>query len=69
MDGRDKDGWTSLHVASKNGHLEVAKLLLTNGADPRKISCILFQRAASISQMSSDAIYFLARKILPFNGF
>ena len=27
------DGWTPLHVASNNGHLEVARLLLEFGAD------------------------------------
>ena len=28
-----QDGWTVLHWASYNNHLDVIKLLITNGAD------------------------------------
>ena len=28
-----QDGWTALHLACNNGHTEVAKCLLTNGAN------------------------------------
>jgi len=30
---KDSEGWTSLHQAIKNGHVEVAKALLEKGAD------------------------------------
>lgn len=33
MDVRDKSGYTALHYAARNGHVEVCKLLLKNGAD------------------------------------
>jgi ankyrin repeat protein len=29
----DKDGYTSLHLASQNGHLEVVKFLVEKGAN------------------------------------
>jgi ankyrin repeat protein len=32
VDVLDNDGWTPLHWAACNGHLEVAKLLVANGA-------------------------------------
>jgi ankyrin repeat protein len=28
-----EDGWTSLHLASRNGHLDTAKLLIDHGAN------------------------------------
>ena len=34
LNTRDESGNTALHMASANGHLEIAKLLLVNGADP-----------------------------------
>ena len=30
-------GWTPLHSASKNGHLQAVKLLVQNGADILKL--------------------------------
>lgn len=33
----DKDGYTSLHVASQNGHGEIVVLLLDAGANPNAI--------------------------------
>lgn len=33
VDGRDASGYTSLHYAARNGHLEVCKFLLEKGAD------------------------------------
>jgi ankyrin repeat protein len=32
---QDKNGWTALHHGSKNGHLEIAKILIGAGADAR----------------------------------
>ena len=32
---QDKDGMTALHIGSKNGHLEIAKILIETGADTR----------------------------------
>jgi ankyrin repeat protein len=29
----DEYGWTPLHYAALNGHIEIARLLLQNGAD------------------------------------
>jgi len=33
LDARDERGWSSLHLAVKNGHLEIVKLLIDRGAD------------------------------------
>ena len=33
MNARREDGFTPLHVASENGSLEVARLLIDHGAD------------------------------------
>ena len=32
VDSRDNDGWTSLMLASQNGHLDVVRSLLEHGA-------------------------------------
>jgi hypothetical protein len=32
VDGKNKNGWTALHLASENHHLEIVCLLLENGA-------------------------------------
>jgi uncharacterized protein len=34
VDIRDGDGYTQLHAAAEQGHLEVVKLLLARGSDP-----------------------------------
>lgn len=33
VDIEDKSGYTALHYASRNGHLEMCKLLISNGAN------------------------------------
>ena len=33
----DKDGYSSLHVAAQNGHLEMVSLLIEAGADPNAL--------------------------------
>ena len=33
IDAQDSDGWTSLHIASANGHINVIKILLGKGAN------------------------------------
>jgi len=33
INGKDKDGWTALHSATFNGHLDVVQLLVEKGAD------------------------------------
>ena len=32
---QDNDGWTALHFGSNNGSLEITRLLIEAGADPR----------------------------------
>ena len=34
VDAQDHAGWTPLHEACNNGHIEVVEFLLKNGADP-----------------------------------
>jgi ankyrin repeat protein len=33
VNSKDKDGWTPLHWAAWNGHLDIVQILLPNGAD------------------------------------
>jgi ankyrin repeat protein len=32
------DGWTPLHIASQEGHLEVVRELISHGANPRLVT-------------------------------
>ena len=34
VDAKDRDTLTALHVAADGGHMEVAKILIAQGADP-----------------------------------
>nr|XP_054756309.1 NAD-capped RNA hydrolase NUDT12-like [Lytechinus pictus] len=34
LDSRNEQGWTALMLAARNGHVDVAKILLQNGCDP-----------------------------------
>src|SRR5690349_1994752 len=36
VNAKNEDGWTALHVAANDGHIEVAKLLIEAGADINK---------------------------------
>ena len=47
-----KDGYTPLYIACCNGHVEVAKLMLSNGADVDKATTNV-----SISSSPCVAIY------------
>lgn len=38
VDSRDAGGYTALHYAARNGHLEVCRFLLSNGADINAIT-------------------------------
>ena len=46
---QDKNGWTALHHGSKNGHLEIAKILIGAGADAR-ITDVCGRTAADVAR-------------------
>ena len=37
MDSLDEDGWTPVHYAAENGHVEILNVLRTSGADVNRI--------------------------------
>lgn len=54
VDVRDRSGYTALHYAARNGHVEVCKLLLRNGADVNAVTksgcATALHRAASAGE-------------------
>lgn len=54
VDVRDKSGYTALHYAARNGHAEVCKLLLMNGANVNAVTksgcATALHRAASAGE-------------------
>ncbi|XP_011160890.2 ankyrin repeat domain-containing protein 40 isoform X1 [Solenopsis invicta] len=58
VNARDVNGWTALHWACKEGHLDIAALLLKNGAD-RNIRSEIGETPASVCS-NQQILYFLS---------
>jgi hypothetical protein len=69
---RDKNGWTALHCAASQGHLDIYDLLLTKGASPNAQNGDLTSpfaylcRFAFLSHVFAAPRHFFCNQVVPF---